>query len=44
MVKTTQELIDIIQKRIDTETDLASKLDMIVLKSKLLSCINRHES
>lgn len=43
MIKTTQELIDNVQKRIDTETDLASKLDMIVLKSKLLSCVNRHE-
>lgn len=40
MIKSTSEIIENIQKRINTETNIANKLDMIILKVKLMSCLN----
>lgn len=40
MIKSTSEIIENIQKRINTETNISNKLDMIILKVKLMSCLN----
>ena len=40
MIKSTSEIIENIQKRINTETNITNKLDMIILKVKLMSCLN----